>query len=430
MIERVRLLLKNDDVYKSFIVTASLFVSSIFSYLLQLSLGRFLTISEYGEFGVLLSLSIVFSIPINAFITSVIKMVSDLKAKGEYEAIKSLLPRLIGIVSTIGILVSLLVVFSQSFVLSYLNLEKSDMVLFFSIYLGVSFLIIPPFSYLQGLSRFKAFSFLSVAASVLRFAIPSFFAFLGLGVSGVYLGMSFSTILSFLLGLLFLRESLFGGWRNGMNGEYGKLLQFGVASFLINIGMVLLNNVDVILVKHFFDGVSAGLYLVSVTVGKVILFGAGSVSVVMFPQVSEAYAKGGDVSKRLKPFFIIQLTLALVSVLMFFTFPDFFVGLLFGERFLKASFLIPAFSVFMGLYVMINFMVMFFLAINKGKVFLFQFPAVFLQFVLISLYHESLLEVVIINISISLLLLLAIVLYYMGYVGIGNRSVLQAGEDN
>jgi O-antigen/teichoic acid export membrane protein len=155
----------------------------------------------------------------------------------------------------------------------------------------------------------------------------------------------------------------------------------------------------------------------TVTVSKVLLFGAGTVAIVMFPQISELYAKGENYVKRLKIFFTLQLVLVTGGILFFTLFAELITRIMFGEKFMPSVEYIPLFTVFIGLYVLINFMILFFLAIGKTKVFLLQIPAVILQFILITLFHNNLYEVIKINIFVALLLLVGILFYYWKYVG-------------
>ncbi|OGC38931.1 hypothetical protein A3K42_01305 [candidate division WWE3 bacterium RBG_13_37_7] len=71
----------------------------------------------------------------------------------------------------------------------------------------------------------------------------------------------------------------------------------------------------------------------------------------------------------------------------------------------------PGFSIFIGIYVIINFLVMYCLAIEKIRVFLFFIPAVIAQYFLICRFHETLEDIVNINIAISAVLLFLILIY-------------------
>ncbi len=73
---------------------------------------------------------------------------------------------------------------------------------------------------------------------------------------------------------------------------------FPVLIMLISLTSIF--NIDVLLVKHFFDSINAGYYAALSLLGKMIFFGSWSVSMVMFSKVSEAYALNKNYKNILK----------------------------------------------------------------------------------------------------------------------------------
>ncbi len=398
--------LRDGVISGSLIVTVGLFISNIFSYVLQLFLGRSLSIMEYGEFSSLLSLTYILFIPLNAVSVSLVKLTSELKSNDDNKAIGSLFFRLSRTMIIVGLVVSLLVVLVKAFLASYLNLDSSFLLYFFAAYLCSSFLVIVPGAYLQGLLKFKQFSFYVSFSSFVRFFFPFLLILLGFGIRGVFLGMSLAAVLVFVISCLLLKKDLSDKGEINEVSYYAKIITFGFPALLVGIGLTLLNNVDVILVKHFFSGQDAGIYSAVVTVGKVILFGAGAVAVVMFPQISALHSKGSPYISVFKKFAVLQIGIIVASVLVFILFPEAIIKILFGNKFILATSLLPLFSIFMGLYVLIQFLSIFFLAVNKTYIYVVQILTVLLQVVTISAAHSSLRQIININIIVSLVLLI------------------------
>ena len=71
----------------TFLVTLSFFVGNVFSYLLHIFLGRGLSVSEYAEFSVLLSLFNIFSVPATALSTTLTKQSSEFNAARKKEEV-------------------------------------------------------------------------------------------------------------------------------------------------------------------------------------------------------------------------------------------------------------------------------------------------------------------------------------------------------
>ena len=72
------------------IVTVGVLIGSFFSYLLQFFLGRFLSVSDYGTFSALLSLTYLIGVPSGVFGISIIKVSSELLAKKRFDKLSSL----------------------------------------------------------------------------------------------------------------------------------------------------------------------------------------------------------------------------------------------------------------------------------------------------------------------------------------------------
>src|SRR4030065_2739209 len=132
--------------------------------------------------------------------------------------------------------------------------------------------------------------------------------------------------------------------------------------------------------------------------GKIILFGAGSITIVMFPQISALMTSGKDYLSKFKFFLLLQILITLIAYIIFSSFPGFITTLFFGDRFSESVLLLPRFVLYISLYVCSNFFITFLLAINKTNVYRLLFLPVILQIILIYHFHGSLLEVININI--------------------------------
>ncbi|MBI4091419.1 hypothetical protein HY419_01550, partial [candidate division WWE3 bacterium] len=150
------------------IVAVGMFLSNILSYLLQLVLGNYLSAVDYGEFLALLSLIYIFSVPVGAVGTAIIKVTSELRGENRFDTLTDLFVRFTKLLAVLSFLFLLLLTLGKERVSAYLNLGDPSLVVVFAVFLFLSFLMTTPISYLQGLLRFKAFSFITVMGSLLR----------------------------------------------------------------------------------------------------------------------------------------------------------------------------------------------------------------------------------------------------------------------
>jgi O-antigen/teichoic acid export membrane protein len=408
MIPKLKNISTNSAIKGTIIVSVGIFLGSIFSYLLQIRLGYLLTIEDFGTFNAFLSLTTICGIPSAAVSVALIKKVSELLAQNDFHTLKRLFWSFTKLSLLTGILLAgILVVFSKP-IAGYLNILDIRLILVFALFLAFSYLNLSPVSYLQGLLRFKAFSFFSFVSQLLRLTIPLLLVYLGFGVSGVYFGFIIVVFLSFLISVVLLNKNLRMGVRPQsktiemkLDFLYKQILIFSIPVLLINSGVSLLNNIDIILVKHLFSPLDAGIYAGVVTMGKVFLFGAGLVQVVMFPQISHLYASKGDYIGRFRMFLILQVVLISGGVFIYILFPTWINLLMFGGKFVASVNYLPLFALFMAFYVLLNFLSMFLLAINKTKAYLVILPSCLLQYLSINLIHTGLSDIIRINILVS-----------------------------
>lgn len=394
------------EVGNTIIVTIGIFIGSFFSYLLQFFLGRTLTVTEFGDFTALLSLSYIVGVPAAVLGTSLVKKVSELTAQLKHAELKGLFILLSKIFLLIGFIVFVVVSLLSPLIYAYLKLSSVLIVMPFALSLGVTFLSTIPLGYLQGMLRYKAFATYSAISGFVRFAMPAIFVLLHFGVFGIFVALSLNAILMYLISLLILRKNFVNTVAVNAKPYFKDILKFSMPVFYINLLMMILNNQDVLLVKNYFSAELAGYYAGVVTLGKILLFGAGTVSVLMYPQIAGLKAKGFPVKKKFGQFFSLQCLIVIAGIISFSLLPKLITYLFFGDRFSHSISYVPAFSVFIGVYVLVNFLMSFSLAMDNTKVYIYLIPVVIIQNLGIHFYHANLLQIIFWNIAAVVIALL------------------------
>ena len=425
LISKAKNLLKNEAVVGTAIVTVGTFVGSIVSYVVQIFLGRNLTVEEYGTFNPLLSLSVIVGILNNTLTTSIVRMVSELKVKARFDTLTQIFIELSVFTLLLGVLfASVFYIFRVPFS-RFLNIPDVGIITAFAVFAVTIFIRIVPFSYLQGLLRFKAYAFSAILMNGSRLAGAVAAVYLGYRVGGIYVSIGIFSMLAFFVLVLLLKKNFTSYEKSPLSDQYKRLLAFSGPVFLVQAGMILLNNTDIVLVKHFFNELTAGLYSGLVTVGKVFLFFANTVAVVMFPQIAGAFAEGKNYLEKLKPFFYLQVLVIIGGFAVFSLFPGLIVRIMFpGSGYLPAVAYLPKFALFMGLYVMLNFLSLYLLAVDKVRVYLLFIPAVIVQALLINAFHSSISQVIDINLLVSGVLLIGVLMYHYHHARIHRSTSL------
>lgn len=392
------------------IVFVGSMVANVASYVYHLLMGRFLGPSGYGELSSLLSLLYIFSVPLIVGQTVLVKFVSGFKAHGEIGQAKSLLvsvTRLFIIICLVGFPVVILI---TPVIRTFLHLSSPFLFIVAYILFIFSLLNTTAGSMLQGYQKFVWFSVFSAGVIVIKvfFSIP----FVRWGVLGVLIAAAAASIVNYLLYYFPLRFVLNAKSRPT---KLTKRAAFGFAipTLLTLLGITSIYSTDIILVRHFFSAGSAGLYAALAILGKIIFFASSAVTSVIFPVLSEQTAKG-NVSKKL-----IGSAIAAVTVISFgitavyFLFPDFIVHMLFGNAYAGAGSLLGLFGVFLAFFTIGNVISNICLARGYTGIWIFPVVCALLQIIGITVFHLSVLNVIIMDICVSVIFVAGALGYYL-----------------
>lgn len=209
----------------------------------------------------------------------------------------------------------------------YLNLP--DPVLISLLALGTAFYI--PLGvrrgYIQGIHAFGPLAVNFMLEGLVRLGGAYLLIEVGLGVKGAVLASVIAVIASYFLAKPTPRLDSFHAGR--------VLIAFGegLQAIVFFSGQVVINNFDIVLVKHFFTSDQAGIYAAVSLVGRLINMCAWSVVNTMFP-VSAA-ARSSDREARPVLFLSLSMVFLILSVLILclWAIPSFLWRTLFGSHF-------------------------------------------------------------------------------------------------
>lgn len=179
-----------------------------------------------------------------------------------------------------GIFIALLLLLFQSAIADYLNLPSPVLIVLIAI--GIAFYV-PLGSrrgYLQGAYGFRRLATSLVIEGVIRLGGSLLLISFGMGVPGVIAANSAAVIVAYLAIVPELAASV----PNPLRLSYA--LRETAQAMVFFSGQVLINNCDIVLVKHFFLPEAAGLYAAVAMVGRVIFAFSSAVVNSMFPLVA------------------------------------------------------------------------------------------------------------------------------------------------
>jgi O-antigen/teichoic acid export membrane protein len=179
---------------------------------------------------------------------------------------------------------------------------------------------------LQGTCRFRALAWNMGAETVIKFVAAIVLIEMGFGVLGAVAAISGSVIVAFLLPDS--AKELRGPAAAGVPTPVGEARQ----AIVFFVGQVIISNIDILMVKHFFPPAEAGLYAAIALVGRLLYFASWSVVSAMFPVSAESTEQKPSASLLAIPLLLVT-AMSAVFVLLLATFPKLVFQALFGVHF-------------------------------------------------------------------------------------------------
>jgi O-antigen/teichoic acid export membrane protein len=199
-----------------------------------------------------------------------------------------------------GILVALLLLLFQRGIANYLNLPGSMLV---ALLAGAAAFYVPlgcRRGYMQGTYGFRPLATNLVVEGVVRLGGSLLMIVLGFGVEGVIAANSAAVAVAYLAAVPKLATRI----QNPL--QFLHALRETCQAMVFFSGQVLINNCDIVLVEHFFPAREAGLYAAVAMVGRVIFSFSSAVVNSMFPLVA------GTRDEERRNFRVISTSLLLV----------------------------------------------------------------------------------------------------------------------
>ncbi len=384
----------------SAIVFVGTMSANVLSYLYHLIMGRLLGPSGYGALASLLSLLYIFTVPLTVAQTVIVKFVSGFKAHGEVGQAKSLFieaTKVFVIVTVVGVPIILI---TGPYITSFLHLSSSVLIMLLYALFVVSLVTVATAGMLNGYQKFIWVGVMGALAILVKLLVS--IPLVAWGVPGVMLAAVLASIIVYALYFIPLRFVLSVKARpTKLKGR--DMFAFAVPTLLMQLGITSLYSTDIILVRHFFSAHDAGLYAALAILGKIIFYASSAVPIVLFPIASERVATGSKTKKLIFSAVGIVGAISVAITILYFVFPNFIVGMLFGNAYAGAGAMLGLFGIFLGLFSVANIIAMSCLAVGKLHIWLFSMGAAVVQIIGISMFHSSIIGVIYINISVCML---------------------------
>lgn len=321
-------------------------VAGALSYLFHPILARLLTLEDYGEVQVLLSLYSNIVVIISVFSLAVVNIVanSDDHDHGDSVRRTRLVTMLRNMVFMLAMILFAVMVLMSGALASFFRFESIAPILILAFTFPATIPLAFRRAYLRGTQRFFELGVSQVIDNAVRVAFAGLLAYAGFRAGGAMASILVAQAAAFVYAYMRTREGsryakgVGMGWRDPTVREE---LRFSAIILGVTLSAAFFTVGDMLIVKRYFDPATVGLYGGVATVARIAYYVTGPVAAVLVPSVKLRAPKVENTVVLLKALGLILAMSGAVAA-VFALFPSFTVRLLVGERFLDhARMLVP-----------------------------------------------------------------------------------------
>jgi len=395
-----------------FLLLANLIVN-IGNYGLNIILGRWLGPEGFADANLLATLVMLLSFVAMGLQLVVAKYSAIYSAeKNEAKSDALLNSSQSFILKTSGLLMIALLVCAP-ILSSFFNLHSTLSLIILLIGVPFYFLMSLSRGYFQGKSQFKklAKTYLIEMVGRLFLTLGLLFVFKGQGFSAeiVSIGFLFSFIVCYFYSHIKVKTQQLLS-----EDVVQKMMKVFAIIGIYELSQILINNSDVILVKHYFENTEAGLYASLALLGRAVFFATWIIVTMLFPKVVEMEKKGEPHLHFFWNAFGIVAAIGLSIVIVCFLLDDLIIGIAFGNEYASISHLLWMYALSTTLFACANVVVYYNMSLGKYLPIWISVAAGIIQIMSICLIHTSLETVIQIQL-ILMASLLGVMLFYQKY---------------
>ena len=306
----------------------------------------------------------------------------------------------------IGIGLGVFMLFASSMLTNYLRLSSVWIIILLAVGLTIYVPLGVKRGGLQGTCRFRGLSWNMAAEAILKFVSAIVLIELGFGVLGAVAAISASVVFAFCLPDQ--ARELRGPAVEHASPPVGEARQ----AIVFFVGQVIISNIDILMVKHFFQPSEAGLYAAIALVGRLLYFASWSVVSAMFPVSAEKKEDQPSSSLLAIPLLLVT-AMSTVFVLLLAAFPKLVFQSLFGANFHASgisglNWLLSMNAAATGIYSIAVVLITYEMSRRIANTGWLQLVVSGLIVLGISWFHSTLLEVIIVQQVLRVLLLCAV----------------------
>ena len=263
---------------------------NVLNYLFHVLGSRMLGPAGYGEIAALFNLLTLASIPAAIVQLIVAKLVAELRAGDGPQSdarVRAVYDRLVGFMSWAALGVLIAGCLLTPALAAFLRVAGPLPVVLTVVVIAANFVLTSIRGILQGAQRFAPFAASLGIESIGKCILGLWLVGMHFGVGGALAGYALGSLTSLVFTVLAIRRA-FAARETALFIDMRRLWQSSQGIAATQACLTVLGFSDIVVVKHFFAPVEAGIYSAVALTGKVLLFLVGFVPLLVLPRAAAA----------------------------------------------------------------------------------------------------------------------------------------------
>ena len=391
------------------------------NYLYNLILGRYLGPEKFADAAILITFLLVLS-----FVAMTFQLVTaKFSVLFEDTIFYNFISKMYKNATIFGLILGVIVVLFSIQLQTFFKTSTSSMFVIFGLGIPFYFLMSVNRGVFQGKKELTSLSITYQGEMISRLLI-TFLLFWLLEIESSIL-ISIGIFCSFIVALFPFKLKNFTFFKsiNLEAPQKKRVLRFFTITAFYELTQIIINNSDILLVKHYFNQFDAGLYASLALIGRVVYFIAWMFVMLLLPTVIELKKDGKSTVPILLKYVSYIAAIASLIIVSCFLFPQQIINILFGGEYISIEALLWKYALATGIFAISNIFAYYYLALDIYIPVILSGLFGMLQVVCIVFFHDSLEQVVHVQI-ITMILLMIMQLsffFFSNFAGRKNKEI-------
>jgi O-antigen/teichoic acid export membrane protein len=334
---RARVLASGDFVRHGVLVFCATMLINVLGYGFHFAISRKVGVEQYGVLSALNALFMI-SLVIGGIVnTVVVKYAAEFRALDDRAHLAILARKLSLYGSAAALVVAVAGIAAAAPLAAYLKIDNMTAVVLTMIVIGFSVAIPGLRGVFQGTEEFTSYSISIVLESTLKAAFGIGLVYAGFGVSGAFAGWAAGSCIAFIYTMTILLRRFRTVADAPLHVDFRRLVQTMANVAVATLLLTAMSYADVIVVKHFADPTTAGLYGALSLSGKILLFLVGFVPTVLLPKATRQAMGGVSPVRVFLQALGLSVLMSSAGLVVYYFFPALVVTTLAGDSFAPAA---------------------------------------------------------------------------------------------